>query len=118
MPKSENISAGNAAVVVDRPVKKRFRFRPMHPVDSVISQELNNNPPVEGEEVFASPRVTTFRDAAGKEKQFNAVVTVSNDGRPSTIGGWIRTVDPDEIQALNRYVATDSGEFIKIYPVE
>lgn len=107
--------------LVDSPMmggaKKKYALRPMDRVDSVIGTELLNNPPGEDEHIYASPKVQKFHDDKGIARDFDQVQAVSSDGRPSVIGGWLRTSDPDVIRALDRYCAVYSGDYRKIYPI-
>lgn len=107
--------------LVDAPMmggtKKKFALRPMDRVDSIIGTELLNNPPKDDEHIFASPTVLVFHDKKGEAKSFDKVQAVSSDGRPSIIGGWIRTTKPEEIEALDEYARVYSGSVRKVYPI-
>lgn len=103
--------------LLEAPMKKRYAIRPMDHVDSVISAELHNSPPKDDEHVYASPRIPIFHDKKGAAKSFAPVQAVSKEGRNSAIGGWFRTSDPVEIEALDEYCAIYSGDFRKIYPI-
>lgn len=111
------MSNKNAVQIVDEPVRKAYALRPMDKADSWIGHQLLNNKPVDGEHVFASPQTVTFHTASGKGRTMDPVTVSDSDNRPKLVGGWIRTTDPDEIEALDKYCAQFSGSFRKIYPV-
>ncbi len=119
--KSKSAIEDRNVQLVDSPqlggAKKKYALRPMDRIDSVIGTELLNNPPGDDEHIYAGSMVNTFHDAKGNTKSFDKVQAVSTDGRSSVIGGWLRTSDPDEIKALDRYCAEFSGDYRKIYPI-
>lgn len=117
--KAKQAVEDNSVQLLDAPLKpKKFALRLSDRVDNAISVALNNEPPAEGEHIYASPRVPTFHDANGESKRFDEVIAVSVDGRPSTIGGWLRTSDEADIARLDGvYCAQFSGDFRKVYPV-
>lgn len=105
----------------DVALEKKRLFRVIHGnrVDSAISNELLNNMPTEGVEcVYASRCVPTFHIKGGESRVFDRLIAVTADGRPECIGGWKRTSDPDEIEALDRYCKDFSGDFRKIFPAD
>lgn len=116
MPKAIKEST-NDVQLLDRPMVKKFAIRPMDRVDAVVSAELHNNPPGEDEHVYTAPKVHTFHDADGEVKRFAPVQAVSGQGRSTTIGGWIRTSDPAEVKALDRYCEDFAGDYRKMYPI-
>lgn len=100
----------------EAPLRKRYALRSMDPIDSVIGAELLNNPPEEGEHIYASPAALTFHDANGETRQFDKIQAVTTGNRASAFGGWKRTSDPAEIEALDKYAAV-TADVRKIYPV-
>ena len=113
-------SPTNQTQLMDAPLPKRkkYKLNPMNPVDAIVSDMLHDNPPAEGEAIYASPRLTIFHGAKGETRQFLPVKSLSPEGRVKALGGVFRTSDPDDIAALDNYCVQFSGEFRKIYPHE
>lgn len=103
--------------LTDKPMVKKYAIRPMDRVDSVVSAELHNDPPKDGEHIYTAQKVHIFHDANGDVKEFAPVKSISTGGRSATIGGWLRTSNKAEIEALDRYCEQFSGDFRKMYPI-
>lgn len=116
--KQAPLNEDNSARLVDLPVRKKYNVRPHDRLDNVISAALLDSPPGPDEHVYASPKIMVFRDRAGNDKSFDPVQALSQDGRPSVIGGWLRTSNEDEIARLDEVYCKDfPGDFRKIYPI-
>lgn len=116
--KQSPLNENNESRLVDLPQRKKYNVRPHDRVDNIISAALLDSPPGDNEHVYASAKIMTFQDAAGNAKSFDPVQAVSQDGRPSVIGGWLRTSNEDEISRLDEvYLKQFPGDFRKVYPV-